>query len=31
MLYMMTPQEFRASGMMLGSGIGVPRKKTDKK
>ena len=31
MLQMMTPREFRASGMMLGSGIGVPRKKTDKR
>jgi hypothetical protein len=31
MVQMMTPREFRASGMMLGSGIGVPRKKTDKK
>jgi hypothetical protein len=31
MLQMMTPREFRASGMMLGSGVGVPRKKTDKK
>jgi hypothetical protein len=30
MLYMMTPQEFRASGMMLGSRIGVSRKKSDK-
>jgi hypothetical protein len=29
MLQMMTPREFRASGMMLGSGLGVPRKKTD--
>ena len=31
MLQMMTPREFRASGMMLGSSVGVPRKKTDKK
>ena len=31
MLQMMTPREFRASGMMLGSGLGVPRKKTDGK
>jgi hypothetical protein len=31
MLQMMTPREFRASGMMLGSGVGVPRKKTDKR
>jgi hypothetical protein len=31
MLQMMTPREFRASGMMLGSGVGVPRKKSDKK
>ena len=31
MLQMMTPREFRASGMMLGSGAGVPRKKSDKK
>ena len=31
MLQMMTPQAFRASGMMLGSGAGVPRKKSDKK
>jgi hypothetical protein len=31
MMQMMTPPEFRASGMMLGSGIGVPRKKSDKK
>jgi hypothetical protein len=29
MLQMMTPQAFRASGMMLGSGVGVPRKKSD--
>src|SRR5687768_18325487 len=29
MLEMMTPREFRASGMMLGSGIRVPRKKSD--
>ncbi len=29
MLQMMTPREFRASGMMLGSGVGVPRKKSD--
>jgi hypothetical protein len=29
MLQMMTPREFRASGMMLGSGLGVPRKKTN--
>ena len=28
MVQMMTPPEFRASGMMLGSGLGVPRKKT---
>lgn len=27
MLQMMTPREFRASGMMLGSGIRVPRQK----
>jgi hypothetical protein len=27
MLQMMTPREFRASGMMLGSGIRVPRDK----
>jgi hypothetical protein len=31
MLRMMTPQAFRASGMMLGSGIGVPRKKSSGK
>jgi hypothetical protein len=31
MVQMMTPREFRASGMMLGSSIGVPRKKTDKR
>lgn len=31
MVQMMTPREFRASTMMLGSGIGVPRKKTDRK
>lgn len=31
MLQMMTPREFRASGMMLGTGIRVPRKKTDGK
>jgi hypothetical protein len=29
MLEMMTPREFRASGMMLGSGIRMPRKKSD--
>jgi hypothetical protein len=29
MLQMMTPREFRASGMMLGSGLGVPRKKSN--
>ena len=30
MLYMMTPREFRASTMMLGSSLGVPRKNTKK-
>lgn len=31
MIQMMTPREFRASGMMLGSGIRVPRKTTSGK
>ena len=29
MLQMMTPREFRASGMMLGTGIRVPRQKSN--